>query len=142
MTAVDVTRSVLIRESDGGLWVEGFFTVGTTNATRAGEPATHPAEGPGTINIILVTNARLPTSALVGAIQVATESKTAVLHERKVRCRSGALATGTGTDTVTVATGHGPSHRFSGTHTKLGELLGRTVTKGVTRGLGWKSPIS
>lgn len=139
MTAVDITHSILIRESDKELWVEGFFTVGISNATRAGEPAPHSAGVPGTINIILVTNARLPTSALVGAVQVATESKTAVLLARKVKSRSGSPATGTGTDTVTIAVGPGPGYRFSGPHTKLGELLGRTVSRGIERGLDLRS---
>lgn len=135
MTAVDIERSVMIRESDGELWVEGFFTIGTTNAVRAGEPGPSPGTALGTINMILLTNARLPTSALVGAVQVATESKTAVLLEHDVRSQSGSRATGTGTDAVVIVSGSGPGHRFSGTHTKLGELLGRAVFRGVERGL-------
>ena len=38
MTAVDLRCLVLKRTVANGLWVEGFFTVGVTNAVRAGEP--------------------------------------------------------------------------------------------------------
>ncbi|MGH7228005.1 MAG: adenosylcobinamide amidohydrolase, partial [Nitrospiraceae bacterium] len=90
----------------------------------------------GTINIILVTNARLASSALVGAVQVATESKTAVLLSKKVPSWTGSPgATGTGTDAVVVACGTGPRLRYSGTHTKIGEMIGRLVRRGVTEGL-------
>ena len=62
------------------------MTVGVTNAVRAGEPRTLPAKNrAGTINIILITNAALTVSAMVTAVQVITESKTAVLLDRRVR---------------------------------------------------------
>ncbi|UCE63369.1 MAG: adenosylcobinamide amidohydrolase, partial [Nitrospirota bacterium] len=61
MTIVDLGHLVVVREQAAGLWVEGLFTIGVTNAVRAGEPAADPSQlAPlGTINIILVTNAKL-----------------------------------------------------------------------------------
>ena len=92
---------------------------------------------PGTINLILVTNARLSGSAMVGVVQVATEAKTAVLLHAKVKSWTGKSgATGTGTDAVVVVSGDGPSQRYSGTHTILGELVGRVIGQAVTEGLG------
>ena len=138
MTAVDLRQLVVMREQAEGLWVEGFFTVGVTNAVRAGEPTHHPSHitNVGTINIILITNVRLEVAALVGAIGVATESKTAVLLEKQIRSWSGKIgATGTGTDSMVIAIGDGPRFRYSGTHTKIGELIGRVVSRGVTEGL-------
>ncbi|HXF92344.1 MAG TPA: adenosylcobinamide amidohydrolase [Nitrospiraceae bacterium] len=143
MTAVPMTRLVMLREEDKrcGLWVECFCTVGVTNAVKAGEPPVEPQfrRPLGTINIILVTNARLVASAMVGAVQVATESKAAVLLERVVRSSvSGELATGTGTDAVAVACGlrgEGPVLRYSGTHTEIGAMIGRVVRQGVQLGL-------
>ena len=38
MTMVNLEHLILKREEAAGLWVEGFFTVGVTNAVRAGEP--------------------------------------------------------------------------------------------------------
>jgi iron complex transport system ATP-binding protein len=122
--------------------VECFCTVGVTNAVRAGELpiADSRLRRPvGTINIILVTNARLTASAMVGAVQVATESKAAVLLERAIRSSvSPAIATGTGTDAVVVACGlrtDGPMLRYSGTHTEIGAMIGRLVRSGVLLGL-------
>ncbi|NKB82500.1 MAG: hypothetical protein GKS05_11555 [Nitrospirales bacterium] len=141
MTAVDMRWLVVKREEAEGVWVEGFFTVGVTNAVHAGEPIRkrpRPADSfqTGTINIILITNARLSSAALIGAVGVATESKTAVLFERHILNDSGSdIATGTGTDALVIATGDGPRLRYSGTHTKIGELIGRVVARGVNEGL-------
>lgn len=141
MTAVSLADLVTVRESSGQIWVEGFVTVGTSNAVRAGEPVTpgqrmNSRTDPGTINLILVTNARLPASAMVGMVQVATEAKTAVLLQAKVKSWSGRPgATGTGTDAVVVVSGKGPRQRYSGTHTILGELVGRVIEVAVTEGL-------
>ena len=90
MTAVPMTQLVVDREQSGSLLLECFCTVGVTNAVRAGEPVrsrlerTQDRDQAGTINIILVTNATLTTPALIGAVQVATESKTATLIKHKV----------------------------------------------------------
>lgn len=141
MTAVSLADLVTMRESHGQIWVEGFVTVGTSNAVQAGEPAmpgqrTNSSTYPGTINLILVTNARLSASAMVGMVQVATEAKTAVLLRAKVKSWTGRPgATGTGTDAVVIVSGNGPPLRYSGTHTILGELVGRVIGTAVTEGL-------
>lgn len=141
MTAVSLADLVTVREVYDQIWVEGFVTVGTSNAVQAGEPVTprqrtNSRTHPGTINLILVTNARLSASAMVGMVQVATEAKTAVLLRAKVKSWTGRSgATGTGTDTVVVVSGNGPPLRYSGTHTILGELVGRVIGTAVTEGL-------
>lgn len=141
MTAVSLADLVTVRESRDQIWVEGFVTVGTSNAVRAGESVMQRQRAgskthPGTINLILVTNARLSVSAMVGMVQVATEAKTAVLLQAKVKSWTGRPgATGTGTDAVVVVSGDGPSLRYSGTHTVLGELVGRAIGMAVTEGL-------
>lgn len=143
MTAVSLKQLVTLREAEDNLWVEGFVTVGVTNAVRAGDPV-KPAKGdwrtkPGTINIILVTNARLADWTMVGVVQVMTESKAAVLLAAGVPSWTGrGGATGTGTDAVVIACGagrDGPHIRYSGTHTKIGELVGRLISRGVKKGL-------
>jgi adenosylcobinamide hydrolase len=141
MTAVSLVDLVTVREAYEHIWVEGFVTVGTSNAVRAGEPVTsrprtYSGTHPGTINLILVTNARLSAAAMVGMVQVATEAKTAVLLRAKVKSWTGRSgATGTGTDAVVVVSGNGPPLRYSGTHTILGELVGRVIGTAVTEGL-------
>ena len=141
MTAVSLADLVTVRETYDQIWVEGFVTVGTSNAVRAGESVAaghlnNSSAHAGTINLILVTNARLSASAMVGMVQVATEAKTAVLLRAKVKSWTGRPgATGTGTDAVVVVSGNGPSLRYSGTHTILGELVGRVIGTAVTEGL-------
>lgn len=145
MTAVPLAKLVTVRREAGPLWVEGLFTVGVTNAVRAGEPPVSSprvrAAGPGTINMVLITNARLAASAMVCAVQVATEAKTAALLAAEVRSWTGRPgATGTGTDAVVIVSGDGPFLRYSGTHTALGALIGRVVTAGVASGLArWRA---
>lgn len=147
MTAVPMTQLVTVRYEAEPLWIECFATVGVANAVRAGEwrvtPGSQrpgPALGkPGTINLILVTNGSLSTAAMVGAVQVATEAKTAVLIDAQVpSADSGSVATGTGTDVVVMTCrlrGEGPFHRYSGTHTVLGAMIGQAVTHCVSVGL-------
>jgi len=141
MTAVSLADLVAIRAASDHIWVEGFVTVGTANAVRAGEAVipglrTNGRAHPGTINVILVTNARLSASAMVGMVQVATEAKTAALLQAKVKSWTGRSgATGTGTDAVVVVSGEGPPQRYSGTHTILGELVGRVIETAVIEGL-------
>jgi len=143
MTAVPMTRLVRGREGKDGVWVECFCTVGVVNAVKAGEPVRRDptARGRsqcGTINIILVTNATLTASAMVGVVQVATESKTAVLLGYRIPSASGrGFATGTGTDAVVVAASSYGRHRiqYSGTHTQIGSMIGRLVTRCVGEGL-------
>lgn len=141
MTAVPMKQLVTVREEKDHLWVEGFITVGVSNAVRAGESPPPADRGLkvnplGTINIILVTNARLASSAMVGMVQVATEAKTAAILAKGVPSWTGRHgATGTGTDVVAVASGAGPMLRYSGTHTEIGAMVGRLVLQGVAEGL-------
>lgn len=146
MTAVPMTRLVTFRVSSGELWVECFATVGVTNAVRAGEWPLHPDHRKethvtrvGTINLVLITNGSLSTSAMVGTVQVATETKTGVLRDHTIPSWNGKdLATGTGTDAVVIACrlhGEGPLHTYSGTHTIMGALVGRAVSHCVSLGL-------
>ncbi len=141
MTAVDLHHLVVLRIARAELWIEAFVTVGVTNAVRAGDrpqPTRHRRceHVTGTINMIFTTNGRLTPSAMVAAIQVATESKTAVLLREGVPTLSGDTgATGTGTDATVVACGDGPTLRYAGTHTMFGSMLGSITQRAVTTGL-------
>ena len=137
MTAVPIRRLVALREQAEGVWVEGFFTAGVTNAVRVGDSIrTEQKYAPGTINMVLITNARLTRSAMVCAVQVATEAKTAALFRANVPCWRGRPgATGTGTDATVIVCGDSPLLKFSGTHTMIGMMLGRLVLRGLQKGL-------
>jgi iron complex transport system ATP-binding protein len=143
MTAVPMKQLVVLRDKQGDLWVECYCTVGVTNAVKAGEPPVHDdaskvVSRQGTMNLIIVTNAKLSRSAMVGVIQVATESKTGTLRDCRVRSATGlAMATGTGTDAVVIASPQaGPiKMTYSGTHTVIGSMIGRLIERAVRIGL-------
>ena len=152
MTAVPMKQVVTSRDTNDGIWVECFATVGVTNAVRASEPPRRTLEEKhdrttGTINLIVITNACLAVSALIGAVQVATESKTGVLRDHTVPSWTGRPgATGTGTDAVVIACalrGQGPWQPYAGTHTDIGAMIGRVtadcLTQGLARATQWAS---
>lgn len=140
MTAVCLSDLVTLREVRGDLWLEAFVTVGVSNAVRAGEPIEEQLQGshlaPGTINIILRSNARLSAPAMVEVVQVAAESKAATLLAHTIRsCTGRPGATGTGTDATVIIAGEGPRLRYSGTHTNMGAMVGSVVSRAVGEGL-------
>ncbi len=152
-TAANMTLAALAEESfplpgtDERLLVFCAATAGVeTNAGRAGDPAQvcewegsfSRIEPAGTINLLLFVNQELAPCALVRAVKMATEAKTAVLQELNVPSRySSGLATGTGTDQIAISakkTGRVPL-RGAGKHVKLGELLARAVKQAVREAL-------
>ncbi len=89
---------------------------------------------PGTINVIILTNMKLTPRALTRSIISATEGKTAALLDMDIRSSYGNgayRATGTGTDNVMVVEGAGAEMENAGGHSKLGELIAKTVYAGV-----------
>lgn len=138
MTAADMENHSNITQTIGCVSVTAVITAGASNATRAGEPASWlekdgEFQNPGTINIILVTNACLSKRAMVGSVITATEAKTAALRKLGVKSKySGKPATGTGTDSIAVASDpDGPKITYAGAHAKFGEIIGKTVISGV-----------
>jgi adenosylcobinamide amidohydrolase len=123
-------------------------TIGLTNRGRVGEPASAAGDGRrrGTINTLCVLSRPLADAALVEAVSIATEARTAALLAAAVPVADGdAAATGTGTDCVIVAAplahdraAGGEPLRWVGLHTAAGEAIGRAVLEAVGRGVaGW-----
>jgi len=130
-----------------------------SNAGRAGDPAfiyeweghfertVDKAIAPlrGTINTMLFISQELAPGAMVRTVMTATEAKTAVLQELSVGSRySDGLATGTGTDGIAIAarlTGKKPL-TWVGKHSKLGELVGRTVHDAIKRSLALQNSLT
>lgn len=135
LTAVPPHKARAVFAERAGVHMGALVTAGLGNATCAGiSPPCEPR--PGTINIILLTDARLTRPAMVNAIITATEAKSAVLAEMAARSPEGAPATGTSTDTVTVATtGRGALQAFAGPATVPGWLIARTVRQAVRASL-------
>ena len=135
MTAVPLHRARLVCLEAHGLQVAVLATAGVGNATSAGLSRPFDA-GPGTINVIVLVDARLTRGAMVNALLTVTEAKTAVLQEMDIRTAEGLLATGTSTDTVTLAmTGRGKALPYAGAATALGSLCARATRQAIRASL-------
>jgi len=98
-----------------------------SNASCAGISAPAVFQ-PGTINIILLVDANLTPAALVNAVMIATEAKTATLRDENIRTADGLYATGTSSDAICVAcTGRGDATNYAGAATLVGWLIARAV---------------
>jgi adenosylcobinamide amidohydrolase len=142
-TGVDMDNVVVKTMEHSGLWVTSFATAGVrTNAMRAGLDEARCVEEAGkftcrdregTINIILLTNAKLTTGAMARALITITEAKVAALQDLDVRSSYNpkTQATGTGTDNAVIISGWGPLITYTGGHSKIGELMAKTVYEAV-----------
>lgn len=142
-TAADMDNLAVVTKRFDPFTVTALVTGGAeSNAMRAGvdegtniEPSDHPA---GTVNIIVMTNARLTDGALARAVVTTTEAKTAAFEDLKVPSTytKGAQATGTGTDSVIVISGaKGPVVTYTGGHSRIGDLIAKAVHQAVLEAL-------
>ncbi len=158
-TAVNVNNAGVARYAYRDLEVIGLCTAGVeSNAAAAGDPATvyesggrfrslHGEESPavGTINLIVCINRPLTPGAMVTAVMTVTEAKTAVMMSLGIGSRySDALATGTGTDQIALAARREERQPLTGAgkHTKLGELIGRTVSDALREALSYQNRLT
>lgn len=127
------------------------------NAGRAGDPAHYHehdgrfesllADEPprhGTINAMLFINQELTHGAMVRAVVMAAEAKTAKLQELGINSRySSGPATGTGTDQIVIASRLGGTPATSPTkHTKLGELIALAVMESLANTLAQQNELT
>ncbi len=152
-TAVIMENAAITVEKHEALTVTAMATGGIeVNGGRVGDPATYfrPVEKsmghkPGTINIVLVIDADMPSGTLVRSLVTCTEAKTAALQELMAGSNySNGLATGSGTDeTIIIANPASSLYQVSaGKHCKLGELIGRAVKAAVKEALGRHTGLS
>ncbi len=145
-TAADMDNLAVVTREYGPLTVTVLATAGAkSNAIRTGVDEGRHIEGEtknvphGTINIMLLTNARLTDGAMARAIVTVTEGKTAALEDLKVPSTytPAVQATGTGTDSVIVVSGAtGPRATSAGGHSRIGELIGKATYEAVVEALG------
>ncbi|HPX61894.1 MAG TPA: adenosylcobinamide amidohydrolase [Deltaproteobacteria bacterium] len=142
-TAADMDNLAVVTLEQKPFTVTVLATAGAkTNALRAGVDMSSHVEGEeqhGTINIMVLTNARLTDGAMARAIVTVTEGKTAALQDLQVPSSytKGAQATGTGTDSVIVVSGiTGPKASYAGGHSLLGSLIGKATYQAVVEALG------
>ncbi|UWG96929.1 adenosylcobinamide amidohydrolase [Dehalobacter sp. DCM] len=146
LTAASMENAAIRSETYEDLTVTAIVTGGVVmNGGRVGDPAFfHERQGEtveikhGTINILLYIDANLPAETMTRALMTCTEAKTAALQELLAgSCYSRGLATGSGTDgAVIICNSKSPSRLiYAGKHSKLGELIGRTVKEAVKEAL-------
>lgn len=115
-----------------GVTARCVATVGLSNAERVGTRLHRTARGPGTINLALCTSLPLGDAALIEALAIAAQARTAAIIDAGHALPTG-IATGTGTDCIVVAAPPGQT-AFAGMHTALGEALGRATYDAVRAG--------
>ncbi|WP_372010751.1 adenosylcobinamide amidohydrolase [Paenibacillus chitinolyticus] len=130
--------------ADTGIVVSAWVTVGYSNMARAGRGLPASALFPGTINIIVAVEGELTDEAMVNAVITATEAKAAALQDLGVALEDGSGATGTTTDAVLIAsTQRGRLHRYAGTATYLGHMIGRSVYEAAMQsGMAYKKALA
>lgn len=158
-TAVNMNNAAIVSETFRELEVVSICTGGVeTNAGRVGDPAAvyegehgfekleerqvNPEHG--TINTMVFINKELSPGAMVQVVVTATEAKTAVLQELAIHSwYSDGLATGTGTDQILVASmcHTGRALTSAGKHSKLGELIGKSVCHALKRTLALQNRL-
>lgn len=113
-------------------------TVGLSNAERIGHrQPPHPLSY-GTINVAARVSSALSEAALLEAMSIVVQARTAAVIDANLSLQSG-KATGTGTDCVAVASPPGNTI-YAGLHTEIGQALGRVVYDAVLAGAQeWKT---
>ena len=152
-TAADMDNLAIVTKTFKPFVVTVLATAGAKgNALRTGvdegtyiepdplvdQPSPAKEPKPGTINIMVLTNARVTDGGMARAIITATEAKTAALEDLHVQSTytKGVQATGTGTDSMIISL-----RRFRTTgdlsrgHSRIGELLGKAVYEAVLEAL-------
>lgn len=142
-TAADMDNLAVVSKAYKPFIVTALVTAGAkTNAQRTGVDEGTYIEGDepkGTVNILLLTNARLTDGAMARALITITEAKTAAFEDLRIPSSytKGVQATGTGTDSIIIATGTtGPNVTYTGGHNRIGELIGKAVYEAVIEALG------
>lgn len=142
-TAADMDNLAVVTKGFKPFVVTALVTAGAkTNAQRTGVDEGTYIEGDepkGTVNILVLTNARLTDGAMARALITITEAKTAAFEDLRISSSytKGVQATGTGTDSIIIATGTtGPKVTYTGGHNRIGELIGKAVYEAVIEALG------
>lgn len=151
-TAANMRCAHLARRDFEEVGVTVVATAGVEgNATRAGDPArwhetpagsrkVDDAELAGTIVLLAFLSEPCTPGCLTKASILVSEAKTAALWDLRIPSRqSDRPATGTGTDQFAIASPLAREgeweRRHSGTHNKLGQILGEAVHEAVTGAL-------
>lgn len=143
ITFAEMKNVSIVTKTFNNLEVTAIATAGVrTNACRAGDDSSYWEENGefhfGTINIIVLTNVHLENSTLADALMTVTEAKAVALNDLRIPSRySNGFATGTGTDGVAIFSNVDSNDTLTnaGKHSKLGELIAKSVIESVTEAI-------
>jgi adenosylcobinamide amidohydrolase len=131
MTSRDIRRHHLEARRVEDVEASCLTTVGLSNGERVGSRKVH-ASHVGTINTLVHVSSALTDGAMVEAISIVAQARTAAIVDSWRRER-GLVVTGTGTDCIVVASPcRGEPLACAGLHTAVGEAIGAAVY-GATR---------
>jgi adenosylcobinamide amidohydrolase len=135
VTSRDISRYQVARATVEDHHVRCIATVGLSNSERVGTRLHQPPPFAGTINLLVHVGMPLTEAAMLEAMSITTEARTAAVMDSGV-ARGGLAVTGTGTDCIAVAAPRGdtPQH-YAGKHTALGEAIGGAVYRAVADGI-------
>jgi|SRR6056297_1827067 len=132
LTSRDVSRYHVAQATAAATRADVVTTVGLSNAERVGARMDRTGQDWGTINVAIRLNRRLTDAALLEAMSIAVEARTAAVMDADLPLATG-VATGTGTDCVAIAARRGLA-AYAGLHTDIGEAVGRAVYDAVFEG--------
>lgn len=133
LTSRDVTRFHEESTQRGADRVTCVATTGLSNAERIGARVDRSAKDWGTINIAVAVETGLTQTAMIEALSIAAQARTAAILDTGLALPGGGMATGTGTDCIAVAAPAGACD-YAGLHTALGEAIGAAVYSAVQGG--------
>ena len=133
MTSRDIRRHQSCQRHVDGVEAACLTTVGLSNGERVGSRRAH---GPhvGTINTLVHVSVPLTDGAMVEAVSIVAEARTAAIVD-SWRIERGTAITGTGTDCIVVASPcRGEPQACAGLHTAVGESIGGAVYEATRNG--------
>jgi adenosylcobinamide amidohydrolase len=136
MTSAKIEQFTQCTVTVGEVNAVAVATVGLGNALRAGDPS-RSSMRVGTINCACMVDQALSFEAMLEAMVISAEAKTAAVLESGLRSIvSGEAATGTGTDCHAIACPDGRiSTVYAGKHTAVGSAIGAAVFAAVEKGV-------
>ncbi len=164
VTSADINKYSIAIESYDKIEVVAITTAGVrVNQVSAGDEASYyeingeynlysdlntkiNPKKPGTINTIILINAKLDESSLLLAEMIAVEAKTVALRDLMTSSNySNNIATGTGTDGIAIFSNLDSENFIENMskHAKIGELIGKAVIKSIKNSLAklqWLTP--
>jgi adenosylcobinamide amidohydrolase len=133
MTSRDITRWRFSEARVEDVEAACLTTVGLSNGERVGSRRAVRAAA-GTINTLVRVSRSLADGALVEAISIVAEARTAAILETRQQ-EPGPAITGTGTDCIVVASPcDGEPVSCAGLHTAVGEAVGAAVYRATRAG--------